>query len=174
MYFFCFRPSIVNAKGLFEYERIDFFNKVDIHAEARQSVSKETPEIIVDEWAEPIISSSGKISIYLPPKEVRNFLENPDSQNAKAYLQWNSKRINKFIAAQEALKKETEEMEIMKETKNQADVAGTNKTGTNYLFYFMRKGCSYCAKQTPTIENIYLAHPEIKIEAFAKGFSDRS
>ena len=37
----------------------------------------------------------------------------------------------------------------------------------------MRKGCSYCAKQTPIIENIYLTYPEIKIEVFAKGYSDQ-
>ena len=170
---FSFYPEITYANGLFKYGRIDFFRNRDVQENPRQTVSNEVPETIVDEWAEPVISSSGRISVYLPPEEVRNFIENPDSKNAKAYLQWNSRRIKKFIAAQESLKKETEEMEIMKETKNQADVAGTNKTGTNYLFYFLRKSCSYCVKQTLIIENIYLAHPEIKIEAFAKGFSDQ-
>jgi thioredoxin-related protein len=170
---FSFCPTITHAKDLFQYERIDFFGNRDIQDNPRQTISNEVPETIVDEWAEPITSSSGRISIYLPPKEVRSFLENPDSENAKAYLQWNSRRIKKFIAAQEALKKETGEIEIMKETKNQADSVGDNKPRANYLFYFMRKGCPYCAKETPIIENIYLAHPEIKIEAFAKGFSDQ-
>ena len=162
-----------NAEALFQYERIDFFERIRIQEKSEQIENKQSPEVIVDEWAEPIISSSGRISIYLPPKEVRNFLENPDSQNAKAYLQWNSGRIKKFIAAQEALRKETEEIDIMKETKTQADSTGDNKPKANYLFYFMRKGCRYCADETPIIENIYLTHPEIKIETFAKGFSDQ-
>lgn len=170
---FSFYSAITYAKDLFQYERIDFFGNRDIQDNSRQAASNEVPETIVDEWAEPIISSSGRTSVYLPPKEVRNFLENPDSQNAKAYLQWNSRRIKKFIAAQEALKKETGEIDIMKETKTQADSTGDNKPKANYLFYFMRKGCRYCADETPIIENIYLTHPEIKIETFAKGFSDQ-
>ncbi len=161
------------AESLFEYERIDFFGRLKLQEKSSQAENTQSSEAIVDEWAEPIISSSGRISIYLPPKEVRNFLENPDSENAKAYLQWNSRRIKKFIAAQEALRKETEEMETMNEFKNHPDLTNKNKTKANYLFYFMRKSCPYCAKETPIIEDIYLNYPEIKVEAFAKGYSDQ-
>ncbi len=168
-----FHPAIACAEGLFEYEKIDFFRNIKIQYKSESLENKQSSEVIEDEWAEPIISSSGRISIYLPPKEVRSFLENPDSKSAKAYLEWNSRRIKKFLAAQEALRKETEEMKIMEEAKNQGSFSGGNKQRDNYLFYFMRKGCSYCAKQTPIIENIYLTYPEIKIEVFAKGYSDQ-
>ena len=47
------------------------------------------------------------------------------------------------------------------------------KPGVSYLFYFMLKGCPTCEKESKIIEDIYLNHPEIRIEAFAKGFSDR-
>jgi len=170
---FCFCLNITYAKGLFEYERIDFFNKGGLHNETKQTASNDTPEIVIDEWAEPIVSSSGRISIYLPPKEVRSFLDNPDPKNAKAYLEWNSRRIKKFLAAQEALKKETKEIETMNELKSQPSLTAENKTKANYLFYFMRKECLYCAKETPVIEDIYLNHPEIKIKAFARGYSDQ-
>jgi hypothetical protein len=168
-----FHPVIACAEGLFEYEKIDFFRNIKIQYKSESLENKQSSEVIEDEWAEPIISSSGRISIYLPPKEVRSFLESPDSKSAKAYLEWNSRRIKKFLAAQEALRKETEEMKIMEEAKNQGSFSGDNKQRDNYLFYFMRKGCSYCAKQTPIIENIYLTYPEIKIEVFAKGYSDQ-
>ncbi len=170
---FSFYLEISYAEGLFQYKRIDFFKNADTQANARQTADNETPEIVVDEWAEPIINPSGGISIYLPPKEVRDFLDNPDSQNAKAYLEWNSRRIKKFIAAQEALRKETEEREMMKEKKSRTDSVDNSKPRNNYLFYFIRKGCGFCAKQTPIIEDIYLNHPEIEIEAFAKGFSNK-
>jgi hypothetical protein len=179
---FSFYSAISYAEGLFQYKRIDFFKNVDTQENARQTASNETPEIIVDDWAEPIINPSGRISIYLPPKEVRDFLDNPDSQNAKAYLEWNSRRIKKFIAARDVLRKEAKEIETMKETKssaepktvdNHAGSVSDNKPRANYLFYFMRKGCGFCAKQTPIIEDIYLNHPEIEIEAFAKGFSNK-
>ena len=37
----------------------------------------------------------------------------------------------------------------------------------------MSKGCPACEKESRVIEDLYLNHPEIRVEAFAKGFSDR-
>ena len=180
--FFLSHLAAANAQGLFQYDRVDFFENVDTQEKANQTVSKENPETIQDEWAEPIISSSGKVSVYVPPKEVRDFLEKPDPQNAKAYLEWNLKRIQRFILAQELLTKEAKELEFAKETKtltenNPSSFSTTGsmdniKSGVNYLFYFMLKGCPVCEKEAQVIEDIYLNHPEIKIEVFAKGFSD--
>jgi len=144
--------------------------------------TKTSPEIIEDEWAEPIISPSGRVSIYVPPKEVGDFLNKPNPENAKAYLSWNLKRIKKLILAQELLAKEAKELEVMKESKNSPESnysvgfksSGVPaKVGANYLFYFMLKGCPVCEKEGRVIEDIYLNHPEIRIEAFAKGFSDQ-
>lgn len=172
--------AIANAQGIFQYDRIDFFNEGQ--KKITQAETEEQPETIVDEWAEPIISPSGRVSIYVPPKEVRDFLEKPDPENAKAYLEWNSKRIKKFILAQELLRKEAKELEIMKEIKSLfkpdslhslKESINNPKTEVSYLFYFMLKGCPSCEKESRVIEDIYLNHPEIRIEAFAKGFSDR-
>jgi len=173
--------AIANAEGLFQYDRVDFFGSVELQEELTQSETKQSPKTIVDEWAEPIIAPSGKVSVYVPPKEVRDFLEKPDPENAKAYLEWNSKRIKKFILAQELLTKEAKELEIMKETKSLLepnlsailkDSSNNPKAGVSYLFYFMLKGCLACEREARVIEDISLNHPEIRIEAFAKGFSD--
>jgi len=174
--------AIANAQGLFQYDRIDFFERIETQEELAQSETEQSPETIVDEWAEPIISPSGKVSIYVPPKEVRDFLEKPDPENAKAYLAWNLKRIKKFVLAQDLLTKEAKELGYMKEVKNllepnsSAILKGSSnnpKAGVSYLFYFMLKGCSVCEREARVIEDISLNHPEIRIEAFAKGFSDR-
>lgn len=53
------------------------------------------------------------------------------------------------------------------------DSNGNTKTEVSYLFYFMLKGCPTCEKESRVIEDIYLNYPEVRIEAFAKGFSDR-
>ena len=37
----------------------------------------------------------------------------------------------------------------------------------------MLKGCPVCEREAHVIEDICLNHPEIRIEAFAKGFSDQ-
>jgi len=171
--------ALAKAETVFRYERIDFFQDTEIQKEPG-SDTIHSPEVVPNEWAEPIISPTGQVTIYLPPKEVRDFLDKPDSENAKAYLQWNLKRIKKFILAQELLRKEAKELEVMKETKNLLEHSDTFKdsgndvkTGTGYLFYFMLKGCPTCEKESRVIEDIYINHPEIRIEAFAKGFSDR-
>ncbi|RJP30016.1 MAG: hypothetical protein C4533_00120 [Candidatus Omnitrophota bacterium] len=171
--------ALAKAETVFRYERIDFFQNTETQKEPTTDTNS-SPEVIPDEWAEPIISPTGQVTIYLPPKEVRDFLNNPDPENAKAYLQWNLKRIKKFLLAQELLRKEAKELEVMKETEtllesNETlkDSGNDVKTGTGYLFYFMLKGCPTCEKESRVIEDIYLNYPEIRIEAFAKGFSDR-
>lgn len=170
--------SVGQARGVFEYDRIDFFEAAKALEYSDQVKNKQSPEIIVDEWAEPVISPSGKVSIYLPPKEVRDFLDKPDAENAKAYLQWNLKRVKKFVVAQGLLAKEAKELGFMKEAKslledNYTGVATGVKDGVNYLFYFMLNGCPACEKESLVIKDIYLNHPGIRIEAFANGFSDR-
>jgi len=79
------------------------------------------------------------------------------------------------------LAKEAKELGSMKEAKSlleDSSAGGTNvvqdvKNGVNYLFYFMLNGCPACEKESRVIKDIYLNHPEIRIEAFANGFSDR-
>ena len=179
---FWFHLAIANAKGFFQYDRLDFFGSVETQEKVTQPETKQSPETITDEWAEPVISPSGKVSIYLPPKEVRDFLEKPDPENARAYLAWNLKRIKRFTIAQELLSKEAKKLEVVKETKSlrepdsSAGFRGSSnniKTGVSYLFYFMLKGCPVCEREAHVIEDICLNHPEIRIEAFAKGFSDQ-
>ena len=170
--------AVANAESVFQYDRIYFFGSVRLQEEPSQSETKHQPEGIVDEWAEPVISPSDKISVYVPPQEVRDFLEKPDPENAKAYLAWNLKRIKKFILAQELLAKEAKELGYMKQAGNllgsdSSDSIKDLKPGVSYLFYFMLKGCPTCEKESKIIEDIYLNHPEIRIEAFAKGFSDQ-
>ena len=60
----------------------------------------------------------------------------------------------------------------MKETKSLFESNDKAMSGTGYLFYFMLKGCPLCEEEARVIEDIYLNHPEIRIEAFARGFSD--
>jgi len=168
--------ALVKAETIFRYERIDFFQDTKAQKETVAADTGSAPEVIPDEWSEPVISPTGQVTIYVPPKEVRDFLNNPDPENARAYLAWNLKRIKKFLLAQELLRKEAKEFEVIKETKSLLEPSDTPsnvvKTGTGYLFYFMLKGCPSCEKESRVIEDIYLNHPEIRVEAFAKGFSD--
>ena len=165
-----------DAQNMFEYNEVDFFNSI----ESQQKVivqSKEKREVIESEWAEPIVSPSGNVAIYVPPKEVRDFLDKPDPENAKAYLGWNMNRIKKFMTAQQLLEKEAKGMGLDKDSKvaslpDSANLVNNPDNRRNHLFYFMLKGCPACKEETSILEEIHLKHPEIDIEAFASGFSD--
>lgn len=167
--FIIFLSHLANAsaESIFRYERIVFFQEIETRKEQVSAETNTSSEVIQEEWAEPVISPSGRVSIYVPPKEVRDFLDKPDPENAKAYLAWNIKRIKKFILAQELLRKEAKELKVMKGGKNLLE------PDSGYLFYFMLKGCPTCDKESRVIEDIYLNHPGIRVEVFAKGFSDQ-
>ena len=174
---FVYAPSAC-GQGIFRYDRVDFFNELDIEEDAASKSAQNDLESIENEWAEPVIAPSGRVSIYVPPKEVREFLDKPGPENAKAYLEWNLKRIRKFIMAQKMLAKEArmlnqaqEEKDLLK-ANSSTSAANNTVSGGGYLFYFMLKGCPACAKEARVIENIYLNHPEIRVQAFAVGFSD--
>jgi len=167
-----------HAQDLFEYDRVDFFNSIEPQGKAIEPSSKENPDTVESQWAEPIVEPSGKVTIYVPPREVRNFLDKPDSENAKAYLGWNMSRIRKFMTAQQLLEKEAKGMGLDKDGKDLSSLGSlpngnslVNNRGNN-LFYFMLKGCPACKEETRILEAIHLNHPEINIEAFADGFSD--
>ena len=170
--------AIADADGLFQYDRVDFFKEADKPQAVVVQKAKDNSQEVVDEWAEPITSPSGKVSIYVPPKEVRDFLDKPNPENAKGYLEWNLKRINKLTLAQRLLSEEAVKLGIIPNTR---DLTTTNaaydpgedlKMKGNYLLYFMLKGCPVCVKESKAIADISLIHPEIKIWAFGKGFSD--
>ena len=167
----------VHAQSLFEYDRVDFFNSIEPQEKVPEPPSKEKPAVTESEWAEPIISPSGNVAIYVPPKEVRDFLDKPDPGNAKAYLNWNMNRIKKFITAQKLLENEAKGMGLDKDNKvaslpDSANLVNNPDNRRNHLFYFMLKGCPACKEETRILEAIHLNHPEIDIEAFASGFSD--
>ena len=65
----------------------------------------QAPPLVREEslFAEPQVGPDGKLRVYLPPKPVRDFLENPTRENALAYRQWNSDRLAKLVAAQAVL-----------------------------------------------------------------------
>lgn len=54
-----------------------------------------TPEPKVEEsiWAEPVQGPDGRMRVYLPPRPVREFFDNPTPERARAYLEWNTKRL---------------------------------------------------------------------------------
>jgi hypothetical protein len=85
-----------------------------------ESALERTRETI---WAEPIRQPDGRTSIYVPPKAVLDFLENPTPENLKGYLDWKRARAEKLRRAMELLE-EYRASEDAEKTK------GESSTGT--------------------------------------------
>ncbi len=59
-------------------------------------------------WAEPL----GSGQVYLPPRVVREFLEDPTPERARAYLRWNERRLAAVRRALVTLRAEAAEAEL--------------------------------------------------------------
>ena len=71
--------------------------------ERRRGPDPQTPPV-ESIWAEPGRASDGGASVYVPPTPVREFLEAPTAERARAYLAWNQQRLDAIARATEVLK----------------------------------------------------------------------
>jgi thiol-disulfide isomerase/thioredoxin len=67
--------------------------------EVSEAPSAEAPRIEESIWAEPVRGPDGQLRVYLPPRPVRDFLEKPTPENARAYLAWNLTRMRRMDEA---------------------------------------------------------------------------
>src|SRR5579863_1449268 len=50
-------------------------------------------------WAQPIRTPDGSWMLYVPPKAILDFLEDPSEGTANAYLAWKSEQAEKMVRA---------------------------------------------------------------------------
>src|SRR2546428_11995877 len=62
------------------------------------------PQVEESMWAEPVRGPDGQLRVYLPPKTVRDFLERPTAETARAYLAWNQARMRQMDEAVDGLR----------------------------------------------------------------------
>jgi hypothetical protein len=70
-----------------------------MHREQDAGLTKEQIEM----WGEPQVDSSGKVTTKLPPLPAMRYLTDPSPENAKAYVEWNTKRMQAIEKAQNLL-----------------------------------------------------------------------
>jgi hypothetical protein len=151
-------------------------------------------------WAEPIRQPDGSYSLYVPPKPVLAFLENPTPESLKGYLDWKRARAEKLRRAMELLedyraKEEALKLEKDGNAKTVPDAAGTEppsviraapanvdaaKPATPpgvpprapiLVTYFHGKGCPHCTKQDRILAEWLARHPEASVRVLELGES---
>ena len=178
--------AIAFAESYLGYDEVKFFEDPGKKAPAVKgkegnSVSGTTQTESM--WTEPIASPTGQIFYYTPPKAVLEFVENPTKENARAYLDWNKKRLTAYAKAQAVMEEVMKEEGVAKKnTKTQSRTKGKSvpgitqkqipvrvspatKISKSKMLYFIDPACKYCRKELPIINAFYNKHKkEIDIE----------
>lgn len=152
-------------------------------------------------WAEPIRQPDGRYSVYLPPKAVLDFLEDPTPENLKAYLDWKRARAEKLQRAMELLEKYRAEEAALKSKGNPSDDSSDAPTSVGIvgipspvpgpsvdsrkvlasvplpgpkaiqITYFHSKGCPHCTKQDRVLAEWLAEHPDVTVRVLELGES---
>jgi hypothetical protein len=89
-------PGRSFAEGIFA-SRIEYFTAVTAKAAAADSFTAD------DLWSEVHQRPDGVFEVYRPPAVVTRFLQDPTPENARAYVRWNSVKMQKILQAQRVL-----------------------------------------------------------------------
>ncbi len=122
-------------------------------------------------WVEPMVTPDGKISVYTPPKEVKNFLDNPTEETGKAYLDWSMKRLDKITKAGDILQSLTFQLMDNKFDYGKAYSSDVDFKNIKYMAFFLLKGCPYCVEQIKNIARLKEKRPELNIDVFVKNYT---
>ncbi len=137
-------PDRAAPRSLRSRPRVDFWD-----AERKKPSDAKrtfTPETL---WTEPMVGADGKVSLYVPPKPVLAFLQEPTRENARQYVAWQSERMKRIKAAVEMLRtlqSETRAVESAEEPPTAAANVSSPDVAVEIL-YFAKPGCPWCRRQ---------------------------
>lgn len=113
----------------------------------------------VEMWGEPQVDSSGKVTTKLPPLPAMRYLTDPTPENAKAYVDWNTKRMEAIEKAQNLLQPTSGP------NSPQAQMVGSLQDIKAVEFFFSPT-CPYSIQQAPVIEGLGKKIGSNKVKAF--------
>ncbi len=140
-------------------------------------------------WAEPIRMPDGRISVYVPPKPVLDFLDSPSEESGRAYLAWQKARMEKIARASEILGRLVEETRPLEKKKaeppctaesppaadagaEKAPPAGALKvppallSGAPEILYFKMDDCPHCRREDAVLLELVKERPDVKVRVF--------
>ncbi|MBU0478305.1 conjugal transfer protein TraF [bacterium] len=177
----------------FGYDRIDFFGKkkkpispdTPVLQEKTKPEKKEEKKLDVNDrefWTEVTKTPDGTLTYYKPPKAVLDYITNPTEENARKYLLWNEKKMERIAEAQKVLAKAAEKMKLSGTyftteggEYNPVDIkkaGGINKflrekgiKNQLLISYFIRPECPYCHDETKILQEYIKENKNIIIKA---------
>lgn len=157
---------------------IDFWGK-GLGGDKRSPSSSDALElgpgrILVREtvWAQPIRTPEGNWMLYVPPKPILDFLENPTEESAKAYLAWKSEQADKMGRAMALLarvKAASSAPPIGESSRKSAESGEDPAARSATLVYFKKPTCPHCVSQDGVLTQWLPKHPEVRADIVLPG-----
>jgi glutaredoxin len=122
-------------------------------------------------WAEPIQTPDGSWMLYVPPKAVLDFLEDPSEGSAKVYLAWKREQAEKLGRAMAMLAKvkAASAPKIQGKGTDEEGPSAQGQAGPATLVYFKKPSCPYCVSQDAVLAGWLPKHPEVRLDVVLPG-----
>lgn len=175
------QEEAVGTSRFFRGKRISFWGEAKDEAPKVNSSGAGSESI----WAEPIRMPDGRISVYVPPRPVLEFLESPSEDSGRAYLAWQKARMEKISRASEILGRLAQESRPAEsraaprnspENSPPANVPSERQvlavaarpdlaipSGTAEILYFKKDGCPHCRREDAAIAELVKERPDVKV-----------
>lgn len=101
-------------------------------------------------WAQPIRTPDGNWMVYVPPKQVLDFLESPSEESARAYLAWKAEQTEKLRHAMLLLAKMKDTSASPSPQEAPGGNGATKPAQPDFPFrvtYFKKPSCPHCVSQ---------------------------
>jgi hypothetical protein len=116
-------------------------------------------------WAQPVRTPDGAWMLYVPPKPILDFLENPTEETAKAYMAWKSdqaQKIGRAMLLLGRLKEKDATRELGKGDAGEASPEEPDGTAPT-LIYFKKPTCPHCVSQDAVLAQWLPKHAGIRL-----------
>lgn len=139
------------ARGRYFTKSVDFWNtglnlSLPTHTEEPTAAGAGRIAIRESVWAQPIRTPDGNWMVYVPPKQVLDFLESPSEDTAKAYLAWKAEQTAKLQKAMTLLAT----LKAAPEEDNAQSTPSMKAAPPEFAFritYFKKPSCPHCVSQ---------------------------
>jgi len=143
--FFAFNNSFAGQYFCDEMDHFSFEGECKMKEQKKQEETKQKENEQVDLWCDPQMDpSTGQVTCKMPPKTVLDLLQNPTPENAKKYLEWNQKKMEQIVKAQQVVEQVTGDSK-----QEQISIKDIKEVD----FYFSTT-CPHCQKQAQVIKKI--------------------
>jgi glutaredoxin len=163
------------AEGRYFTKPIDFWKTGAVRALKPSSTgsSESAPaRMAVREnvWAQPIRTPDGSWMIYVPPKQVLDFLESPTEETARAYLAWKAEQTAKLREAMVLLAKlKTATGETLETPGGKPPIKPAPADTSFRITYFKKPSCPHCVSQDGVLSEWLARRPQGKVEVLLPG-----